>query len=71
MDSMNVREGDYEYGGPWSNMQYRKNRKSKGDGVEWTFLVQNLSDRVTRIVLWKAFQPFGFISDAYVPELKI
>ncbi|MFS7915946.1 putative RNA recognition motif domain, nucleotide-binding alpha-beta plait domain superfamily [Helianthus anomalus] len=51
-------------------MHYRKNRKSRGDGIEWTFLVQNISDRVTRNALWRTFQPFGFISDAYVARKR-
>ncbi|KAJ0679543.1 putative RNA recognition motif domain, nucleotide-binding alpha-beta plait domain superfamily [Helianthus annuus] len=57
-------------GGPWSNVQNRKNRKSKGDGIEWSFLVQNVSDRVTRNILWRSFQPLGFISDAYVARKR-
>ncbi|KAJ0477029.1 putative RNA-directed DNA polymerase [Helianthus annuus] len=57
-------------GGPWQDVQYRKNNKSKGDGVEWTFLVQNLSDKVTRNILWRAFQPFGFVSDVYVARKR-
>ncbi|MFS7921019.1 putative RNA recognition motif domain, nucleotide-binding alpha-beta plait domain superfamily [Helianthus anomalus] len=40
--------------------------KSKGDGVEWTFLIQNLADNVNRNILWRAFQQYGFISDVYV-----
>ncbi|KAF5805004.1 putative RNA recognition motif domain, nucleotide-binding alpha-beta plait domain superfamily [Helianthus annuus] len=64
------REGGYDDGGPWSNVQYRKNRKSKGDGIEWTFLVQNLSDRVSRNLLWRAFQPFGYVSDVYVARKR-
>ncbi|KAJ0512413.1 putative RNA recognition motif domain, nucleotide-binding alpha-beta plait domain superfamily [Helianthus annuus] len=70
MDARNDWEGEYDDGGPWSNVQYRKNRKSKGDGIEWTFLVQNVSDRVTRSVLWRSFQPCGFISDAYVARKR-
>ncbi|MFS7923666.1 putative RNA recognition motif domain, nucleotide-binding alpha-beta plait domain superfamily [Helianthus anomalus] len=61
---------EQDNGGPWSNVQYRKNRKNRGDGVEWTFLVQNLSDRVTRNALWQAFQPYGFISDVYVARKR-
>ncbi|KAL9999193.1 putative RNA recognition motif domain, nucleotide-binding alpha-beta plait domain superfamily [Helianthus debilis subsp. tardiflorus] len=70
MASRNEWEGEYDNGGPWSNVQYRKNRKSKGDGIEWTFLVQNISDRVMRNVLWRSFQPFGFISDVYVARKR-
>ncbi|KAF5794525.1 putative RNA recognition motif domain, nucleotide-binding alpha-beta plait domain superfamily [Helianthus annuus] len=70
MASRYGREGDSGDGGPWSNVQYRKNRKSKGDGIEWTFLVQNLSDRVSRNVLWRSFQPFGFVSDVYVARKR-
>ncbi|MFS8000273.1 putative RNA recognition motif domain, nucleotide-binding alpha-beta plait domain superfamily [Helianthus anomalus] len=70
MASLNDREGEYDDGGPWSNVQYRKNRKNKGDGIEWTFLVQNVSDRVTRNILWRSFQPLGFISDAYVARKR-
>ncbi|KAJ0672785.1 putative RNA recognition motif domain, nucleotide-binding alpha-beta plait domain superfamily [Helianthus annuus] len=70
MASQNDWEGEYDNGGPWSNVQYRKNRKSKGDGIEWTFLMQNISDRVTRNVLWRSFQPFGFISDVYVARKR-
>ncbi|KAM0034420.1 putative RNA recognition motif domain, nucleotide-binding alpha-beta plait domain superfamily [Helianthus debilis subsp. tardiflorus] len=66
MASRNDWGGENDNGGPCSSVQYRKNRKSKGDGIEWSFLVQNVSDRVTRNVLWRSFQPFGFISDAYV-----
>ncbi|KAJ0807471.1 putative RNA recognition motif domain, nucleotide-binding alpha-beta plait domain superfamily [Helianthus annuus] len=62
--------GEDDNGGPWADVQYRKNRKSKGNGVEWTFLVQNISDRVTKSVLWRSFQPFGFISDAYVARKR-
>ncbi|KAF5805251.1 putative RNA recognition motif domain, nucleotide-binding alpha-beta plait domain superfamily [Helianthus annuus] len=62
--------GENNNGGPWSSVQYRKNRKSKGDVIEWSFLVQNVSDRVTRNVLWRSFQLFGFISDAYVARKR-
>ncbi|KAF5810040.1 putative RNA recognition motif domain, nucleotide-binding alpha-beta plait domain superfamily [Helianthus annuus] len=70
MASMNDVEGAQDNGGPWSDVQNRKNRKSKGDGVERTFLVQNISDRVTRNVLWRAFQPYGFVSDVYVARKR-
>ncbi|KAJ0571826.1 putative RNA recognition motif domain, nucleotide-binding alpha-beta plait domain superfamily [Helianthus annuus] len=70
MDSSKKFEGDQEDGGPWSEVQYRKNRKSKGDGVEWTFLVQNISERVTRNIMWRAFQPYGYVSDAYVARKR-
>ncbi|MFS7930152.1 hypothetical protein Hanom_Chr04g00340781 [Helianthus anomalus] len=54
------KEGERDHGGdgPWSDVKYRKNRKRKGDGVEWSFLVQNLCDRTTRNVLWQAFKPY-------------
>ncbi|KAJ0454565.1 putative RNA recognition motif domain, nucleotide-binding alpha-beta plait domain superfamily [Helianthus annuus] len=61
---------DLDNGGPWQNVQYRKNNRSRGDGVEWTFLVQNISDKVTRNILWRAFQPFGFVSDVYVARKR-
>ncbi|KAF5775131.1 putative RNA recognition motif domain, nucleotide-binding alpha-beta plait domain superfamily [Helianthus annuus] len=67
---MNGRQGELEDGGPWNNVQYRRNRKSKGDGVEWTFLIQNLSDKVNRNILWRAFQQYGFISDVYVARKR-
>ncbi|KAM0027133.1 putative RNA recognition motif domain, nucleotide-binding alpha-beta plait domain superfamily [Helianthus debilis subsp. tardiflorus] len=62
--------GEPDNGGPWHDVQYRKNNRSRGDGVEWTFLVQNISDKVSRNVLWRAFQPFGFISDVYVARKR-
>ncbi|MFS7915791.1 hypothetical protein Hanom_Chr02g00169441 [Helianthus anomalus] len=43
--------GEHDEGGPWSEVQYRKNNRSRGDGVEWTFLVQNISDKVSRNIL--------------------
>ncbi|KAJ0454152.1 putative RNA recognition motif domain, nucleotide-binding alpha-beta plait domain superfamily [Helianthus annuus] len=55
---------------PWSEVNYQKNRKSKGNGVEMTFLVQNLPERTSKMQLWRAFQPFGFVSDAYVARKK-
>ncbi|XP_022014024.1 uncharacterized protein LOC110913507 [Helianthus annuus] len=63
-------EGDRDNDGSWHEVQYRKNNRSRGDGVEWTFLVQNISDKVTRNVLWRAFQPFGFVSDVYVARKR-
>ncbi|KAL9992418.1 putative RNA recognition motif domain, nucleotide-binding alpha-beta plait domain superfamily [Helianthus debilis subsp. tardiflorus] len=66
--------GGGEYGGdadgPWTEVQYQKNRKSRGNGVEMTFIVQNLPDRATKMMLWRAFQPFGYVSDAYVARKK-
>ncbi|KAJ0765763.1 putative RNA recognition motif domain, nucleotide-binding alpha-beta plait domain superfamily [Helianthus annuus] len=56
--------------GPWTNVHYHKNRKSKGNGVEITFLVQNLPERTTKTQLRNAFQPFGYVSDAYVARKK-
>ncbi|KAF5769823.1 putative RNA recognition motif domain, nucleotide-binding alpha-beta plait domain superfamily [Helianthus annuus] len=70
MATKNVGEGEQGDGGPWSNVQYQKNKRSRGDGVEWTFLVQNISDRVTRNILWRAFQPYGFVSDVYVARKR-
>ncbi|MFS7955212.1 putative RNA recognition motif domain, nucleotide-binding alpha-beta plait domain superfamily [Helianthus anomalus] len=70
MASMNDEEGVNDNGRPWSDVQYRKNRKSRGDGVERTFLVQNISDRVIRNVLWRAFQPYSLISDVYVARKR-
>ncbi|KAL9999971.1 putative RNA recognition motif domain, nucleotide-binding alpha-beta plait domain superfamily [Helianthus debilis subsp. tardiflorus] len=61
--------GDGEEG-PWTEVQYQKNRKSRGNGVEMTFLVQNLPDRASKTTLWQAFQPHGFVSDAYVARKK-
>ncbi|MFS7997684.1 putative RNA-directed DNA polymerase [Helianthus anomalus] len=55
---------------PWSEVNYQKNRKSKGNGVEMTFLVQNLPEQTLKVHLWRAFQPFGFVSDAYVARKK-
>ncbi|KAF5815142.1 putative RNA recognition motif domain, nucleotide-binding alpha-beta plait domain superfamily [Helianthus annuus] len=62
--------GEPDYGGPWHDVQNRKNNRSRGDGVEWTFLVQNISDKVTRNVMWRAFRPFGFVSDVYVARKR-
>ncbi|KAJ0729695.1 putative RNA recognition motif domain, nucleotide-binding alpha-beta plait domain superfamily [Helianthus annuus] len=70
MASSNVREGNQDDGGPWQDVQYRKHSKSKGDGVERTFLVQNISDRVTKGILWRSFQPHGYVSDAYVARKR-
>ncbi|KAM0004396.1 putative RNA recognition motif domain, nucleotide-binding alpha-beta plait domain superfamily [Helianthus debilis subsp. tardiflorus] len=67
---MNENQGEFDHGGPWNNVQYRNNRKTKGDGVEWTFLIQNLSDKVNRNILWRAFQPYGYVSDAYVARKR-
>ncbi|MFS8005455.1 putative RNA recognition motif domain, nucleotide-binding alpha-beta plait domain superfamily [Helianthus anomalus] len=55
---------------PWSEVQYRKNKRARPDGVEMTFLVQNLPNRVSKTLLWRAFQPHGFITDAYVARKK-
>ncbi|KAJ0727756.1 putative RNA-directed DNA polymerase [Helianthus annuus] len=35
-----------------------------------TFLVQNLPDRTSKMLLWRAFQPHGFVTDAYVARKK-
>ncbi|KAJ0467413.1 putative RNA recognition motif domain, nucleotide-binding alpha-beta plait domain superfamily [Helianthus annuus] len=59
-----------DYGGPWHDVHNRKNNRSRGDGVEWTFLVQNISDKVTRNIMWRAFRPFGFVSDVYVARKR-
>ncbi|MFS8031268.1 putative RNA-binding domain superfamily [Helianthus anomalus] len=52
--------------GPWNEVNYQKQRKSRGNGVEMIFIVQNLPDRLSKMELWRAFQPYGFVSDAYV-----
>ncbi|KAF5760004.1 putative RNA recognition motif domain, nucleotide-binding alpha-beta plait domain superfamily [Helianthus annuus] len=62
--------GEPDNGGPWSNVEYQKNYRGRGDGVEWTFLVQNIDDKVTRSILWRAFKPFGFVSDVYVARKR-
>ncbi|XP_021974861.1 probable splicing factor, arginine/serine-rich 4 [Helianthus annuus] len=62
--------GIYEGEIPWSEVQYRKNKRAPPDGVEMTFLVQNLPNRVSKTLLWRAFQPHGFITDAYVARKK-
>ncbi|KAJ0809280.1 putative RNA recognition motif domain, nucleotide-binding alpha-beta plait domain superfamily [Helianthus annuus] len=70
MASSNEREGNQDDGGPWHDVQYRKHSKSKGDGVERTFVVQNISDRVTKSIMWRSFQPYGYVSDAYVARKR-
>ncbi|KAJ0780983.1 putative RNA-directed DNA polymerase [Helianthus annuus] len=70
MDSSNNREGHQDADGPWQEVQYRKHSKSKGDGVERTFLVQNISDKVTKSILWRSFKPYGYVSDAYVARKR-
>ncbi|KAJ0619933.1 putative RNA recognition motif domain, nucleotide-binding alpha-beta plait domain superfamily [Helianthus annuus] len=67
---MNDRGGEQDNGGPWHDVKYRKNKRGKGDGIEWTFLVQNISNKVSKNVLWRAFKPFGFISDVYVARKR-
>ncbi|KAM0000590.1 putative RNA recognition motif domain, nucleotide-binding alpha-beta plait domain superfamily [Helianthus debilis subsp. tardiflorus] len=67
---MNDRGGEKDNGGPWHDVKYRKNKRGKGDGIEWTFLVQNIWNKVSRNVLWRAFKPFGFISDVYVARKR-
>ncbi|KAJ0952625.1 putative RNA recognition motif domain, nucleotide-binding alpha-beta plait domain superfamily [Helianthus annuus] len=62
--------GEQDTDGPWHDVQYRKNSRSRGDGVEWSFLVQNISEKVTRNVLWRAFRLFGFVSDVYVAQKR-
>ncbi|KAM0013539.1 putative RNA recognition motif domain, nucleotide-binding alpha-beta plait domain superfamily [Helianthus debilis subsp. tardiflorus] len=57
-------------GQPWAEVQYKKNRRNRPDGVEMTFLVQNLPDQVSKGLLWRIFQPYGFITDAYVARKK-
>ncbi|MFS8018659.1 putative peptidylprolyl isomerase [Helianthus anomalus] len=56
--------------GPWTEVHYNKQRKSRGNGVEMTFIVQNLPERTTRTLLRNSFLPFGFVSDAYVAKKK-
>ncbi|XP_021991981.1 serine/arginine-rich splicing factor 2-like [Helianthus annuus] len=64
-------EGEEDDGsGPWRDVQYQKYRRNPRNGVEMTFIVQNLPDRTTKMVLWRAFQPHGFVSDAYVARKK-
>ncbi|KAJ0466317.1 putative RNA recognition motif domain, nucleotide-binding alpha-beta plait domain superfamily [Helianthus annuus] len=67
---MNDGGGEHDTGGPWSEVEYRKNYKGRGDGVEWTFLVQNIDEKVTKGILWRAFKPFGYVSDAYVARKR-
>ncbi|KAJ0557124.1 putative RNA recognition motif domain, nucleotide-binding alpha-beta plait domain superfamily [Helianthus annuus] len=71
MEQYTYRGGVEEDGGePWRDAHYQKNRRKPGNGVEMTFIVQNLPDRTTKTVLWKAFQSYGFVSDAYVARKK-
>ncbi|MFS7939355.1 hypothetical protein Hanom_Chr05g00450691 [Helianthus anomalus] len=51
-------------------VQYWKNTRIGGNGVEMTFLIQNLPDRVFNTLLWRAFQPHGFANDANVAKKK-
>ncbi|KAJ0714174.1 putative RNA recognition motif domain, nucleotide-binding alpha-beta plait domain superfamily [Helianthus annuus] len=67
MEGMGADDRD---GGPWTEVIYQKNRHGRDNGVELTFIVQNLPDRATRMMLRRAFQPFGFVSDAYVARKK-
>ncbi|KAM0027520.1 putative RNA recognition motif domain, nucleotide-binding alpha-beta plait domain superfamily [Helianthus debilis subsp. tardiflorus] len=62
--------GHGEEEGPWTEVHYNKQRKNRGNGVEMTFIVQNLPERTTRTLLRKSFMPFGFVSDAYVARKK-
>ncbi|KAF5806317.1 putative RNA recognition motif domain, nucleotide-binding alpha-beta plait domain superfamily [Helianthus annuus] len=55
--------------GPWIDVDYSR-KKPRGNGVEITFIVQNLPERTTRTILREAFRPFGFISDAYVARKR-
>ncbi|KAM0054654.1 putative RNA recognition motif domain, nucleotide-binding alpha-beta plait domain superfamily [Helianthus debilis subsp. tardiflorus] len=55
---------------PWSEVQYRNKKRNHPDGIEMTFLVQNLPNRVSKTLLWRAFQPYGFITDAHVARKK-
>ncbi|KAJ0488728.1 putative RNA recognition motif domain, nucleotide-binding alpha-beta plait domain superfamily [Helianthus annuus] len=57
-------------GQPWAEVQHKKNRRNRPDGVEMTFLIQNLPDQVSKGLLWRIFQPYGFITDAYVARKK-
>ncbi|KAJ0917795.1 putative RNA recognition motif domain, nucleotide-binding alpha-beta plait domain superfamily [Helianthus annuus] len=69
MESVFDRNGE-DGGGPWTDVHYNKQRKSRGNGVEMTFIVQNLPESTTKTVLRKAFQPLGYVSDAYVARKK-
>ncbi|KAJ0800366.1 putative RNA recognition motif domain, nucleotide-binding alpha-beta plait domain superfamily [Helianthus annuus] len=57
-------------GGPWAEVHYQNNRKDQRNGVEMTFIVQNLPDQTTKMTLWRAFQPYDCLSDAYVARKK-
>ncbi|XP_021980427.1 uncharacterized protein LOC110876568 [Helianthus annuus] len=71
MEFVSGREVEDDGGdGPWTDVNYNKQKKVRGNGVELTFIVQNLSDRASRTILKKAFQPFGFVSDVYVARKK-
>ncbi|KAJ0567581.1 putative RNA recognition motif domain, nucleotide-binding alpha-beta plait domain superfamily [Helianthus annuus] len=57
-------------GQPWSEVQHKKNRRNRPDGIEMTFLVQNLPNQVSKGLPWRIFQPHGFVTDAYVARKK-
>ncbi|KAM0071560.1 putative RNA-directed DNA polymerase [Helianthus debilis subsp. tardiflorus] len=69
MESEFDRNGE-DGGGPWTDVHYNKQWKSRGNGVEMTFIVQNLPESTSKTVLRKAFQPLGYVSDAYVARKK-
>ncbi|KAM0052372.1 putative RNA recognition motif domain, nucleotide-binding alpha-beta plait domain superfamily [Helianthus debilis subsp. tardiflorus] len=69
MESMLNRNGE-DGGGPWTDVHYNKQRKSRGNGVEMTFIVQNLPESTTKPLLRRAFQHLGYVSDAYVARKK-
>ncbi|KAM0019261.1 putative RNA recognition motif domain, nucleotide-binding alpha-beta plait domain superfamily [Helianthus debilis subsp. tardiflorus] len=57
--------------GPWTDVLYRKNKNRRNQQVpQTTFYVTNLPDGVSRPLLWKAFQPYGVVKDAYVAKKR-
>ncbi|MFS7960904.1 putative RNA recognition motif domain, nucleotide-binding alpha-beta plait domain superfamily [Helianthus anomalus] len=67
---MDTNGGEPDDGGPWSEVKTRRNTRGRGDGIERTFLVQNISDKVTRSILWRVFRQYGFVSDVYVARKR-
>ncbi|MFS7937338.1 putative RNA recognition motif domain, nucleotide-binding alpha-beta plait domain superfamily [Helianthus anomalus] len=71
MASSNDGEGEQDGGGPWSNVQYRKNKISKGDGVEWTFLPYGyVSDVYVARKRDARGKCFGFVRYVGVEKMK-
>ncbi|KAD4585945.1 hypothetical protein E3N88_23546 [Mikania micrantha] len=55
----------------WTEVRYRKIRNGVEDHKSITsFYVSNLPSGVSNSLLWKAFQPFGNVVDAYVAKKK-